>query len=540
MQDTTSDSEFIGHEPCPSCGSRDNLARYSDGHGFCFGCNHYEPARGAYKALARSHQGLTFLKTTYQELPKRKINEETCRKWGYGVADYNDQSVQVANYRNGEGSVVAQKIRTRSKDFIIIGEGKNLGLWGEFLWRDGGKMVVVTEGELDALSVSQVQGNKWPVASLPFGAAGAARAFKRSLDWLESFETVVIMFDQDEPGQKAAIECALLMSPGKAKVAKLPLKDPNEMLMAGRTKELISSIWDAKTYRPDGVIPGDELWERVSSDDQTESVEYPWIGLNEKTYGIRQGEVVTLSSGTGQGKSSVCREWQLWLLNKGFTVGVVALEENVRHSAQSLMALYLNCPPHLWADREITAEAKREAFDSTVGNGRCVLYDHWGSLDSDNLLSRVRYMARGMGCTHIFLDHLSIVISGISEGDERRLIDNTMTRLRSLVEELDVSLVIVSHLRRPEGRSHEDGGQVSLGHLRGSGAIAQLSDIVIALERDQQDENLRHITKLRVLKNRYTGDTGIACSVQYDTNTGRLTEWILDSEGGLDETEVPF
>tara|TARA_R100000655_G_scaffold98497_1_gene141904 strand:- start:208 stop:630 length:423 start_codon:yes stop_codon:yes gene_type:complete len=134
-------------------------------------------------------------------------------------------------------------------------------------------------------------------------------------------------------------------------------------------------------------------------------------------------------------------------------------------------------------------------------------------------------MARGMGCTHIFLDHLSIVVSGISDGDERRLIDNTMTRLRSLVEECNVSLIVVSHLKRPEGRSHEEGGQVSLSHLRGSTAIAQLSDICIGLERDQQDEDRKNLTYLRILKNRYTGETGLACCVEYDNTTGRLKEY---------------
>jgi twinkle protein len=312
------------------------------------------------------------------------------------------------------------------------------------------------------------------------------------------------------------------------------MKDPNEMLVAGRLKELIDSIWGAKVFRPDGVIPGETLWEQVSSEDLVKAVEYPWIGLNEKTYGMRQGEIITLSSGTGQGKSSVCREWQSWLLGKGYTVGIVALEENVKHSAQSLMALHIEVPLHMWEERGVTEEQKKEAFDKTVGSGRCVLYDHWGSLDSGNLLSKIRYMARGMGCTHIFLDHLSICVSAISEGDERRIIDNLMTRLRSMVEELQISLVIVSHLKRPDGRAHEEGGQVSLAHLRGSGSIAQLSDICIGLERDQQDEIMNNTTTLRVLKNRYTGQTGVACDLDYDPDTGRISERM----DALEETDA--
>lgn len=536
MTDEYTESTCIGHEPCPECGSRDNLARYTDGHAYCFGCKYYESGEGDIKEMGKKDMGL--LDIEYVTLNKRGITEETCRKWGYGIGSFGGEPVQVATYRNLKGSVIAQKIRTRNKDFSILGESRGLGLWGQHLWRDGGKMLVITEGEIDALSVSQAQGNKWPVASVPNGAAGSVKSIKNSLEWLEKFESVIFMFDMDDVGQKAAKECATILSVGKAKIAHLPLKDPNEMLVANKTKELIDAIWAAKPYRPDGVIMGEELWEKVSVEDTTESVQYPWVGLNDMTFGIRRGEVVTLSSGTGQGKSSICREWESWLLQQGYTVGIVALEENVKQSAQALMSIHMGCPVHRWDERDMTDEIKREAFDATVGNGRCVLYDHWGSMDSSNLISRIRYMARGMGCTHIFLDHLSIVVSGIGDGDERRLIDNTMTKLRSMVEELNISLIIVSHLKRPEGRPHEEGGHVSLAHLRGSGSIGQLSDICIGLERDQQNEDTKDITCLRVLKNRYTGDTGVACFVKYDRDTGRLTE--CDDPELTNESEVEF
>ena len=540
MPNTESSSEFVSHEACPKCGSQDNLARYSDGHGYCFGCEYYENGDGSEPKVApRTRKNeLDLIDVEYQPLIKRCINEETCRKFGYSTGEVGGKRVQVAQYRDKEGVVIAQKIRTKNKSFSIRGDGRNLGLWGQNLWPNSGRMVVITEGEIDALSVSQVQGNKWPVVSLSQGAAGAARNVKQSLEWLEGYESVIFMFDMDEPGQKAAVDCAMLLSPGKAKISALPLKDPNEMLVAGRTKELVASIGSAKTYSPDGVIDGEDMWDRIIEENNNPSIEYPWMGLNEMTYGIRKGEVVTLCSGTGQGKSSVCREWQHWLINKGHKVGIIALEENVRHSAQSLMGIHLACPPHRWGLSDITEEQKREAFDATVGSGNCVLYDHWGSMNSDNLLSKVRYMTRSMGCEYLFLDHLSIVISGLGDGDERRMIDNLMTKLRSLVEELRISLFIVSHLRRPEGRAHEEGSVVSLSHLRGSASIAHLSDIVIALERDQQSEEDRHLTTLRVLKNRYSGDTGAACRVRYFPENGRLLETTMPSEGDNNEDDT--
>jgi twinkle protein len=461
----------------------------------------------------------------FQAIQKRGLSEETCRKWGYSVGHYNGQSVHIATYRNTAGEAIAQKVRFPNKEFVFLGDTRNSGLYGQHLWRDQGKRVVVTEGELDALSVSQVQDNKWACVSVPNGAQGAKKSIQRALEWLEGFEEVVFLFDNDEHGISAAKECALLLTPGKAKIGKLPLKDANDMLVAGRAKELIDATWSAKVFRPDGIINGSELWTALTEKSNVQCVPYPWSGLNTRTRGLRQGELVTFTAGSGIGKSQVCREIAHDLLKRGETVGYIALEESTKRTAEGLLGIELNKPIHL-AEELSDEKALRQAFDRTVGSGRLFLFDHFGSLDSANLLSRIRYLTRGCGCGWIILDHLSIVVSGIGDGDERRLIDNTMTSLRSLVQETGVGMILVSHLKRPEGgnKGHEEGAQVSLAQLRGSAAIAQLSDIVIGLERDQQDEDTKHLTTVRVLKNRFSGETGVATTLAYDPTTGRLHE----------------
>ena len=139
------------------------------------------------------------------------------------------------------------------------------------------------------------------------------------------------------------------------------------------------------------------------------------------------------------------------------------------------------------------------------------------------------------------LDHLHMLVNILSEGDERRGIDTLMNKLRSLVEETNVGMILVSHLRRAAGeKGHEQGIEVSLSHLKGSQGISQLSDCVIALERNQQakDPEEASRTKVRVLKSRYTGDTGLACTLHYDNNSGRLYE-VTDSET-FDNDETYF
>jgi len=530
-------SHFVGHEPCPECGSSDALARYSDGHANCFSCKKYYPPDGAESKpkKGRMKEKHEFVQGEVQTLSKRNISEETCEKWNYKVGEHHGKKVQIANYVR-DGKVVAQKLRYSDKTFQVIGEGKDMPLFGQHLWRDGGKMVTVTEGEIDALSVSQLWENKWPVVSVPNGAQGAKKSIKVALPWLEQFETVVFMFDNDEPGIAAAKECALLLTPGKAKIATLPLKDANEMLVAHRGPEVINAIWGAKVYRPDGIISGDEikLEDLQKATPPGFVTRYP--KLNEMLNGLRKGELTLLTAGTGVGKSTLAREIAAHMIQSGKRTGNVYLEESYTKTAQGYIAIdrnvplgRLRCSPDL-----VTPEQYAESFARMIANGRTYFYNHFGSLASDNLLAKLHYFATGLDTDFIFLDHISIVVSGqeSSREGERKDIDILMTKLRQLIEQTGVGVVAIAHLKMVDGTPHEEGGRVTLSHLRGSGTLKQLSDNIIALERDQQGEDPDE-SLIRVLKCREFGKLGPADTLKYNHETGRLLPF--DKEPAFDD-----
>jgi twinkle protein len=153
--------------------------------------------------------------------------------------------------------------------------------------------------------------------------------------------------------------------------------------------------------------------------------------------------------------------------------------------------------------------------------------------DVDSVFSKLRFMAMGLECKWIVFDHLHMLLSMTTDGDERRNIDTIMHNFRTLVEETGIGLILVSHLRRVDGnRGHENGIETGLNHLRGSQSIAQLSDCVISLERNQQSEDPveASTTKVRVLKSRYTGDVGLATQLFYDKDSGRLSEIAMEIE----------
>ena len=525
------DSHFVKHEPCPSCGSKNNLARYSDGHAVCFtgGCDHYERATGeVIESKPKANRTLE-MTGVVASIPDRRISEATCKKFGVTVEYDTEGQISKHHYPyfdKDTGAQTGNKSRIVSnKAFYASGTFDNVGLFGQQAFKGGGKYITIVEGEADALAVSEMFDGKWAVVSIRSGASGAVKDIKQNLEWLESFDNVVICFDSDKAGQEASRAVLDLFTPNKAKNVQLSAKDAGDMLKERNVQGFIREWWNAKTYQPDGIIAGLDTWDSIVAQEDVKSIPYPWSCLNDMTFGFREKELVTITSGSGMGKSQIVRELEHYLLGAtDDNIGILALEEDIPKTALGIMSIEANQTLHL--SRDFSREDKKVFWDKTLGTGRIYMFDHWGSTNEDNLLSRIRYMAKGLDCKWIILDHLSIVVSDQENGDERKAIDSIMTKLRQLVQETGVGLFLVSHLRRPSGKAHEDGGQISLAELRGSAAIAQLSDMVIGLERDQQnkDAQIRNTTTVRVLKNRYAGLTGAACYLYYDKDTGRMIE----------------
>jgi twinkle protein len=463
-----------------------------------------------------------FLKGNAERLPKRNLSEKVCQQYKI----YRDGDVLRFNYFDDAGVLSGCKVRTKGKIFTYEGETPGT-LFGQHLFPATGKRVVITEGELDAASCQEAMPG-WPMVSLPSGATSAKKSVQRSLQWLQGYEEIVLFFDNDEAGRKATEEAAGVLPPGKTKIARLEdYKDASDALQVNDSEAIRRAIWDAKPYRPDGIVDGKSLLELVTTPNPPCDHEYPYLGLQQKLHGIRYGELTTITAGSGIGKSSFCRELATHLLSQGERVGYLALEESNRRTALGLMSAAVGKSLHLGEHDRSTLT---QAYQDTLANWNLFLFDGFGSFDPDIVYNRIEYLACGLDTKVVFLDHLSILLSGL-DGDERRMIDTTMTKLRSLVERTGIALFLVSHLRRTSSdQNHEEGARVTLGQLRGSAAIAQLSDSVIALERNQQSNSGGSETTVRVLKNRYSGEVGIACKLSYDLSTCKFIESEADEE----------
>ena len=509
------ESEFIAHEACDNCGSSDANSVYSDGHKFCFVCHKYTPAEGE----VHSHKMATDVhyKGSAERLQKRNISEKTCQFFRI----FRDGNTLRFPYFTGDGVLQGFKLKNKKKEFYYEGTATDT-LFAQHLFPSSGKRIVIFEGELDAASGYEAMSG-WPMVSLPHGAASAKKDIQKQIPLFQGYEEIVLFFDNDDAGRKATEEAATVLPVGKVKIARLDkYKDASDALQANDAEAIRKAIWNAEQYRPDGIVEGKSLQKLVTTPLPPADHDYPFQCLQDKLHGIRYQELTTITSGSGQGKSTFCRQLAVNLLTKGERVGYLALEESNRRTALGLMSTAVGKSLHIGEHDQSELE---EHFRNTIANWHLYLFDGFGSFDPSIIYNRIEYLASGLECRIIFVDHLSILLSGL-DGDERRMLDQTMTRLRSLVERTGISLFLVSHLRRTSNdrTSHEEGGKVSLSQLRGSAGIAQLSDQVIALERNQQSETERDITTLRIVKNRYSGETGYAGKIRFDLNTSRFTE----------------
>lgn len=513
--------------PCPdriNCGSSDAYAIQDNGWGHCFSCGknwppgEAEPVREDPVSKSGNSKGFTPLSEVIRPLVERGFTDKTIERYKVHVGKEDDKFVaKYPLFDPDTGEHCGNKVRYPEKGFSFEGEPNKAGLFGRHAFPPGGKYITVVEGQDDALAAHQIMGGKYPVVSV-HSASSAERDCRKDFEYLNSFDTIVFVFDSDEPGRKAAKSAAGLGFPlGKVKVCNLrKYKDANEYLLNKASEEFTREWWSAPTWKPDGLKLGSDMWAEIIDRKDSFTVDYPFAGLNRLTYGLRLSELVVLTADTGVGKTSILKHIEHHLLTdeavkeKNYGVGFLHLEEPNGDTALGLLSVHNSIPYHIPGIERPEAEL-RKAYDELLNTDRVVIWDHFGSNSVDAVIDKVRHMA-ALGCKYIVIDHLSIIVSDQS-GDERKQLDEIATKLKTITMELDLAVIAVIHTNRA-------------GQIRGTAGVEQLSNIVFRLERDKTEVNewRRNITKLTVEKNRFCGYTGPACYLWYNKDTGRLTE----------------
>lgn len=489
------------HQPCPCGKSSDAYSIREDGTGFCFSCN---------KNFEKEFKISNKEETTQQFMQWRGISKNTMEKFRVVTTVTAAGDIVSVGFPYPNGRV---KHRSVNKQFWFTGDKVQPGeLFGADLFPAGSsKAITVTEGELDAMSVYEMMGG-YPVVSLQ---SSSVKLDKHDYDYLNSFEKIYLCLDNDNPGIEARNRLAKLFDFNKIYIVNLTKKDANEYLQSNEVDTFRKIWWGSKRYLPEGIISSySEFDEIIDSDEFKPSVPYPFPSLEDKTYGIRLGEFNLFTAKEGIGKTEVFRALEYNILKTTEdNIGIIHLEESKARSIKGLVGYEVSIPIHL-PDRSIpNADIKSTFRKITRRDDRVHIYSHFGSDDPDTILSVIRFLAGACGCKYIFLDHLTMVVTGLQGEDERRALDYISTRLAMMVEELDFCLFCISH-ENDEGLT------------RGSRNISKVSDLWIQLIRNpiHEDEDQRNITKLLIKKNRFSGKTGYSGKLRFDPDTYVLTE----------------
>ena len=545
---------------CLKCGSSDGREVYEDSSEHCFVCSdHTFPEEDRVKELDvtltpqfRTKSQPQALLEGGQHVPLRGITATTCKKYDYRIhAQHKGRSgVHSAPYHNRDGKLVAQHLRDpQDKKYMPFvgdaGKGTELQLFGQHLFPKGGKKLYICEGEIDTLSAYTALGESWPVVGLA-GAQRVEKVFKANMEFIESFDTVVLCFDNDEAGQVATEKALDILSFGTHVLKDFPAdcKDVNDILVkTGGQQTRTTLMFRTEEHLPDGI----KSIADVHFEEETFDVTlFPWDSFNRKLFARRSGEITVHTSGSGMGKSTIIRQVISNLMQQGEACGLIMLEESTEETKADLMSLHLNKPvriimaqrainskleakglPPLYDDVvSLTLEELQEATKA-VDESNLMILDHSKGYTVDSIVTQIRYLAVAKGVKHIVLDHITILVSSSKEiENEVKAVDVIMKELRMLAEELNISIDLVSHIRKkPTGsKSVNNGGDIQMEDLRGSGGLYQIANNVLAYSRDQHDEERKNITTVRSLKARLGGYTGIVCELEFSAETGLLTE----------------
>ncbi len=545
-------SKKISTTQCPECASngrdtsKDNLTLYDDGGQHCFSCGYHVNGDGTVKTNVEVSNSVDKdkLMSTYQGeaifLTDRNLRAETLDKYGVKVEVNNNGDVTKHHYPyyDKTGALVGLKTRiVKDKKFFGTGHTKSDNpLFGQHLFQKGKRYVTVVEGELDALSAFEMLGSQYPVVSINNGS-DSVENIKANLEWLDSFETVVLCFDNDEAGRNAVKKIAPILGPNKAKIVTLPdYKDASDYLTNKHSKLFTSAWWEAKPYVVSGVATVDDMRNALSEYRDTELIPLPesFGDLNEMFRGgIARGELTSIIAHTSIGKTTLLNELVYhFAVNTDEKVGCFMVEDSLDETVRKVVSVHKGVNLSLVAPKDLDVDdIIHDAQEVGLGSKVQIHDDGGGSIEIEEMFSKIRYFIKGMGCTVILVDPLHTAIKNLSNEN----IEEVMDRFIKLCKETKASVLLSTHTRKPDDGSHPH--KISEYDVKGSGAIPQACHNNILFSRDKlaEDDYERNATRIRVPKLRRTGQTGEGGWTHFNSDTGRLEKGVSPQMKEVDD-----
>lgn len=444
-----------------------------------------------------------------------------------------------------DGKLVRWKIKLLDKKVMwSVGDtqGNDPYNW-EAAKQIGGKTLYITEGEEDAIAgrkIMRILNRGTDYADLDFafisltdGSDSVHKSLSGKAEEIKQrWDNVVIVFDNDEPGKKAAKEACRLI-PG-AMIATLPANDANDCLKRG----LLKQFRDAIVFRAARPLPtalvNKELLMLEMDEELTEGASTPWKAMTKSSFGQRRGEVWTLGGTEGGGKTTLARQMvEHNILNNDWTVFTAFMEESPAQTLRRFAALHDNLP---YFEPDFVKKDPRYDHEQFLKTSSIFLpnLEMWDRKqqgeDPFETWEGIKTILRQIGpdIDQFVLDNLTILGEGISASERNDFLGKVYADQVKLAEQYQFHILDLSHLNpvAKGQRLHEDGGRVKKGDFTGSRAASKYSHYMFGFERNMQavDANCsiirgikaREAGKLEAFKTYYEADSGRIIQKSWD------------------------
>lgn len=375
-----------------------------------------------------------------------------------------------------EGERVMVKFRSiTDKSTAPTSKDQRPSLFGWQAIPSKARHVAITEGEIDAMSLSQLG---YPALSVPFGGGGGAKQawVEHEYENLARFDVIYLALDNDAPGREAAAEIAKRLGPERCRVVELPAKDANDCLR--EDVDVRPAFRAAKSLDPDGLVTAGALKGDVLSlmfpdpDAPKGYLETPW-NIHEDLV-FRWGELIVAAGINGHGKTSLVNQCALHGVREGERVMIASLEYRPE---RFLRKLTIQAGGLTEGD---VAKGYAGALLDWMGD-RVLLWGQTGTQKVEALIDVMRYSAKRYGVRVFVVDSMTKLGLGEEDYDGQK---KAVEALADFKNEHNVIVLLVCHVRKPSNENHT----FDKTDVKGTGAITDLADTVLLVRRNKIKE----------------------------------------------------
>lgn len=402
------------------------------------------------------------------------------------------------------------------------------GYWGLFGLNtvpEHSKVIVLTEGEYDAMAVHQATG--LPAVSLPNGANHLPLQI---LPWLERFDKIYLWMDADEVGKANAQQFAQKLGANRTYIVDTHRFDPdgpkdaNDALRNDPTS-LTQFIKDARPITRENLTTFSELrhvvLNRILKHEENMGVKSEFFSwFNRKMKGFRRGEFTIVTGATGSGKTTFLAQHSLDFCRKG--IGTLWGSFEVRNDILMTQMLMQHAGVNL-----IEHSEKFEYFADSFEQLPLYFMKFFGSHDIAKIITTIEYAIYAYDIGHVIIDNLQFMLSGQGKGFERFDIqDDAISKLRHLATTKNIHITLVIHPKKVD-----DGTDLSIASVFGTAKATQEADNIFIIQTRP---------KFRIIdikKNRYDGETG-RIALGFEKDTKRFFELTEDEVVQLHRTST--